>query len=558
MRRALCALAFVLAPAALGGCNDDGSETRRSVAELVGPQLAYLEPDSSLVVSVDLRYDGDNWETLKPVVERSLRAQRERDGSEDVPEDLDAWLEQVSRSAGLDFEDDLRPALDGHVVVGVTFPPRYPPPRNLDGVERLELAARRREERTVLVYRTREGDLRELVRRFGRQRLEPVPGHPDVAAIGDSIAVAGRDTLVVVDGGEDPLAAALDRAEAGAGFPAARLETARRDVDFADPFVLASGDLTLARELVEEPDLRRALREVPYLGAVERISAGLQVGGDDAAGRVKIATTGARLSPEELPVGPAGELALPKATGAAVGASRDQSRTTTFAAQVVRALYADSGFVAAVERAERDLGASFEDEVLRQFDCPSVSVFDNEDPAGPSFGARSCVRDPDRMRELLPELAPHLPSILTAMRGLGEEGLLGLLLVAPDAPLTPSALVDLAQIVVEPFGGAESRPEEDLYEVSDPTTQAIVPGVSSVVFGMIGDEFVVASDRETARSVARIETEELDREAASAIRLPLEMVPFAGSLPAFFSDLELTVAADPDATTVEARIGYAP
>ena len=604
MRFSLAALLGVVAFVPLAGC--DESESRSSISELVGPQLEYLEPDSSLVASVDLRYDGENWRHLEPVISRALELYREREDDASDPGDLDQTLQQLAQYVRLDFEDDVRPVLDGYLVVGFVEPPRvqlsermraialslagatYDPSRDVflappldggpgevvvrkrDGTPLRQEDARRLSEarqkvaegsapRMVVTYRTRDGDLGEVARKV--VRLEPVPGHANARSINSSLALVGDDTLVSVDGGDEDAAldAALDRAESGEGFPASRLETAQRDVGFADPFVLATGDLTVARRFVEEPNFRRAVREVPYLGAIERISAGVEVGEDEAAGRIEIATTGARLEPEDLPVGPAGPLALPKAEGA-VGASRDQSLTTTFAARIVRALFEDSDFVGAVERTERDLGRRFEDEVLRQFDCPSVSVFEGAELGAPGvqrFAARSCVREPARMRELLPRLAPHLPRILTAMQGLGEEGLLGLLLVAPDAPLTPSALNALAQILVKPLpGGDEASPQEDLYEAHD-----VVSGLPVVVFGMIGDDFVVASSRERARSVARTETEKLDEEAASALRLPLELLtPGDGDseevLSSVFSDLELTVAAEPSATTVRARLGY--
>jgi len=183
---------------------------------------------------------------------------------------------------------------------------------------------------------------------------------------------------------------------------------------------------------------------------------------DCVEARAQAATTGVELTADQLPLGPAGELELPITEDAIAGGSRDQSRITTFAGGVVRSMFADSDFVAAVEATERELGIRFEEEVLRQF-CPSVSVFE-PDPDAPlgiagRFAARSCLRDPERMRELLPKLAPRLPRILRAMRGLGGEGLLGLLMFAPDAPLSPGAL--LLQIGVEPLGAG--APEEQLY-----------------------------------------------------------------------------------------------
>jgi hypothetical protein len=129
------------------------------------------------------------------------------------------------------------------------------------------------------------------------------------------------------------------------------------------------------------------------------------------------------------------------------------------------------------------LGISFEDEVLEQFDGPSASVADE---AG-QFGAVSDVADPDRMPALLPEIAPRLPPILRGLEGLGSEALVALLLFAPDAPLVPGALPLLQS------GIDVRRLEGDLYVMS------------SEVFGLIGDRFVVPTDREWARRAAELE-----------------------------------------------------
>ena len=163
---------------------------------------------------------------------------------------------------------------------------------------------------------------------------------------------------------------------------------------------------------------------MPYLRALRRGSLGVDADDEGVEGTLRLVTDREELSERDLPVGPAGDLELPEGGADAVlGANRNQSYTTTFGAQVARALYADSRFVRAVERAEKELGISFEDEVLRQFDCPSVSTLEPPGERTPMrFAARSCVNDPDRMRELLPRLAPHLPAILNGLDALGPRG----------------------------------------------------------------------------------------------------------------------------------------
>jgi hypothetical protein len=79
-----------------------------------------------------------------------------------------------------------------------------------------------------------------------------------------------------------------------------------------------------------------------------------------------------------------------------------------------------------------------------------------------AFGARSTLRDPAAMRALLERIAPDLPGILAGLQGLGTTGLTGLLFVAPDAPLTPSAFGLLVAIEVHRLAGGGA---EQLYEI---------------------------------------------------------------------------------------------
>ena len=667
MRRSVVVATVVATGVLLGGCigRDDGS---KSVAHDVAPQLAYIDPGSSLVAVVDLDYEGENWARVRPLASRLLQAYRSRAAPAEalrVAPNLDGALEQLASFAGVSFKDDIRPVLDGRLVIGLTVPPRKPLPAALAEVERLMRGAvfdpsrrvfirpRRRampqlppsppppvqpsppprppssppripppptappsstappripgrvirrssgrpltqadvlryqraraaraqaaRPEAVLVYRTRDGDLRDLARKiFDQQPLRPVPGYGDAAQLGAGLAVVGDDTLVAAQGpdADKQLRGALRRQAERRGFPERALRAAETAAGGADPLVLATADLTLARAFVDETNLKRARAEVPYLRAFRRAGAALELEEKQARAVVRVVTDRARLAERDLPLGPGGEIELSRARGI-LGASRDQSRTTVFAAGVVRSLFADSRFVDAVERTERLLRIDFEEEVLRQFDCPSMSVFRpaSARPFGapsPRFGARSCVRDPERMRGLLPRLAPRLPRILTAMRGLGDEGLLGLLLVAPDAPLTPTALTEFAQIVVRPFKERERARRERLYELDglrQPAAGAppILPGPDRVVFGMIGDSFVVGSDRAMAREAATLETQEAPERGASAIRAPIGSLLNRGAgdrvdraLTDVFDEALVTFSATPRATTARVRVAYKP
>ncbi|HEX2085290.1 MAG TPA: hypothetical protein VHF89_06370 [Solirubrobacteraceae bacterium] len=510
-RRALLIAAILAALA--GGCGSDDEGAQTPVAGAVERQLGYLDPRSSAILVFDVRFDGPNWKRLREHAERGLAAYREAapPDAEDVPGSVDEALEELARDWGeLSFADDVAPVLDGHLVVGISIPPVE------EGAEPEELA------RTVFAFRTEGEGLERLVERLSGEKPKPHPDHDDVKLYAET-AVVGGDTLVWAAQASDEreaLDAAIRRAKDDGGFPADRLADAERRAGLDDPFLLAAADPTIARALVAEPNLRRALDEVPWLGAIRSLTGAVRIdeGGAELAGVV--ATDEQAVQDADLPLAPPGDLDLPR-SDAVAGASRDQSFTTTFLSRTVRALFADSEFAKAVEEAERDLGVRFEDEVLRQFSCPSMSEME---PGSQRFAARSCVRDPERMRELLPKLSEHLPRIIRTMQGLDEEGLITLLLIAPDAPLTPS-FAPVAQIQVEPAPQEGAAEEETLYEVTglrdNARSEIAGAGPDRVVFGMIGDAFVVASDREMARRAADFEGDRLDEPAASAIRAPL-------------------------------------
>lgn len=585
MRRLLLALATVAA-LALGGCGGDGGEggDEARVAGSVEDQLRLLDPESSAVVAVDLRYERRNWEHLRSVASRALRAFRDATPPEDrtgFPVNLTGALNMAASFAGLSFDEDVKPLLDGHLVVGVTQRPVPPLPRDVQALRRKpprELTASEQdrifdaqaeqadasEPRTVVVFRTRGKGLRRVVEKVAEgERPKPVEGHDDVVTI-DGVGVVGDDTLIFTEGVGDrgrALREALDRAEDGEGFPSARLADAEREAGLDDPFVLLAGDRTIARAWVEEPSLERATEDVPWIGAIRSVAGAVRLdeGGADLSGVVSTDPRG--LEDDDLPVAPAGELDLPR-NEHVTGASRDQSFTTTFLSRTARALFADSDFARAVGRAERDLGVRFEDEVLRQFSCPSLSQFD---PVSRRFGARSCVEDPERMRELLPKLSKHLPRILTTLQRLDAQGLVGLLLIAPDAPLTPS-FTRLADVVVKPFGGGDAA--ETLYEVTglrdDFGSELTQSAPDRVVFGLIGDTFVVGSDERMARAAAKLEGERLDEDAASAVRVPGSRFvdtgdddsPEAKALAAVLEELRATISADRSALRAKGRLDF--
>jgi hypothetical protein len=149
---------------------------------------------------------------------------------------------------------------------------------------------------------------------------------------------------------------------------------------------------------------------------------------------------------------------------------------------------------------ERELDLDFEEEVLKQFNGPSASLLS---PDG-EFAARSEVADPKRLSETLRRIYPNLGKIVQDLDSLRTAGLSILLLLAPDAPVSPSVLGD-SPVKVEPVEG-----EKDLYRISNlpqPDPSAGVPPEANfpeeIWFGLIDGVFVVASSEQRARDIAQ-------------------------------------------------------
>jgi hypothetical protein len=80
-----------------------------------------------------------------------------------------------------------------------------------------------------------------------------------------------------------------------------------------------------------------------------------------------------------------------------------------------------------------------------------------------------------------------------------------------------------------------------------------------MVFGLIGDAFVVATDEEMARRAAELDTATLDEGAAGAVRIPgADLLGLEGAegeaFAKAFDDLVATISADRDATVATARL----
>jgi hypothetical protein len=439
MRRLRVALLLICLGLA-AGC---GGEEKTTAS--LPTALDYVPRDAVAVAVVPTDLDGDQLQRLDRLLAPSLHGP-----GENSLRDIAAGF---AKEADVDFDREVAPLLGGDLVLAASG--------SVD------------EPSAFAALETPDGDkLQTLLRKL---RV----GADDARVDGDAL-------LVSLGAGGAGLDAAVERRKGGDGLGAAGFEKAFGDGARDDALVRVLGDpRATAKGLDVDAD-------VPWIQALESAALTLRLEDDEITARVRVATRPDGLRDEDLPLATGDD--SPEAgdvDGAIAAANRNQSRTTVFLAQLARKAYPNSDFVHEVEALEADLGISFEDAVLAQFNGPSASI---ATPGG-AFAAVSELGDPDAMRALLPRLAPRLPPILRALQGLGNRGLIALLLFAPDAPLVPGALPALiGDIAVRPLGARSG--DEQLYEITGLDEESEGPefAVPSVVFGMIGDRFVVATD----------------------------------------------------------------
>jgi hypothetical protein len=579
MRVGVAGLALLAALALVGcGGSDDGGGGAESAR--------HLDPRSDAVVALDLDYEGANWEQMRRLYQRVAESGELGEEAALAPS-LDAVLGLWAADVGLSFRDDVEPLLDGTLYAGIRVEPAEPlPPTARDVLERLDedatqfrgnsvryfdhdgrrmntaeveaaIEADDSEPLYTATFTYETGDPEALARVISKLRDEglrpqPVPGVEDAESLTDGVAVVGGDTIVAVVDQDGSFSDRLLRERLTASDGGA--EPPEHDGDL----IAVRAAPALLGAVLDRETLARAL-STEAGAALRGAEASVRLEEDAARADARVDFEG--IADDRLPLPPAGPIALPTGASIASGSS-DQSYTTVFLARLARELWPDSRFVQRVEALEQQEGLRFEDEVLRQFSAPSFTVMRPAPDGEFAFGARSTLSDPEAMRELLPRIAPQLPAILEALEGLGATGLTGLLFVAPDAPLTPSAFALLAAIRVSRLAGGA---DEQLYEVTGLDEQGFRPGPDRVVYGMVGDAFVVASSDELAREVAAMPTEP----AEAGTRLRVDAAVLLNEAAGVFADdgraatalldrLEASASAADGDITAEAELVWAP
>lgn len=437
--------------------------------------LRYFPQDAGFIATVPTDLKHEQYRRMRPL----LRALTGREDIEDVLRETftEDDFEEREGKESLVYARDIKPQLGGPFVTG--------DPRG---------GGRLPNESLFAIQARRPDRLPKLLQRMGLKRQG---SHRGAELYGNELAIDG-DVLLWAPG--KVLRAALDRRARGKGMALSEFQRRAGTEPSSDVLLTAIGD---PRGALREKDFR-PLKKIKWFAALRSFSVSLGFQGGDLVGELNVRTDPGELRAGDLPLAAGSESPrIVVRDGELTGASRDQSRTTVFLAQMAREVFAKSRFIRAVDRAERELDIDFEKEVLAQFNGPSVSAVD---PDG-RFAARSTVADPERMRRLLPGLRPHLPRIISGLQGLRTHGLVALLLIAPDAPLTPSfGSILSAAVKVTPLAdeGEKDRSEQlfritGLREANERFRQV---GPNEVVFGLIGDDFVVASNVSRAREIA--------------------------------------------------------
>jgi hypothetical protein len=350
-------------------------------------------------------------------------------------------------------------------------------PAGVPGVAILALEVRDEGKARTLLEKVfglrRAGELR------GADLYDQGPGRGGVTAALDGDALVVATTRVALE-------RALARHRGRAHLSAAAFRAATREAGPRDALVRAYAD---PRALLDV-HLLRPLMGVDWITALRSAGVALDLTGDTAELGVAL-NTDAGLRDRDLPLAVGRQLPrLVERPGEVAGASANQSQTTAFLLNAVRAAYPKSAFVRHVAAVERDLKIDFEREFLLQFDGPSASTVASDG----AFAARSTVRDPRRLAALLRRLAPRLPRLVLDLQALGSKGLSVLFLFAPDAPVaTREFSAGAIRVRTLPDG---------LYSIEGLTS----PSPPRIVFGLVGKVFVVASDEAHAREMATAPT----------------------------------------------------
>lgn len=359
-------------------------------------------------------------------------------------------LEQELGGEGVDFDDDIRPLLGNDAVVGIAEP------RSLlaDEVEGF-----------VAVLQTEDaGKLEDLA----QQDTESV-GEESGATLyrDDETFLAVKDDVLVISDSEDQLRAALEQREGDDRLREDDVEAAFEDL----PEDAAARIYGNVEALLEADPATATARRVPFVDALETFAATATIDDEAVAVDFALNTGDTELSAEQLPVAAGAEAPPVIGEEGEIGAGiRDLAQIVRFAESVGQAVAPEgfSEYQTAKRQIAQGLEVDLDRDLIEQFTGDMSIAIDLEG----NFAVRSELADPRRFERTLESLVRVIPSFAEGA-GFGEVG------------------------VARPRGG------EDFYAVA-------AEGGEGVVYGVVDDVFVLASDAQRAADLAAESPEQVE------------------------------------------------
>jgi Protein of unknown function (DUF3352) len=353
----------------------------------------------------------------------------------------DNLLQQFEQSSGgIDFEDDVRPVLGNPVVLGAA------------SVEAITDS----NDFVVAGKAKDEGALEDLVDKLGSEEVGEASG-ATLYQDGETFFAVEGDMLVSAND-ESQLKAALERADGDDHFDEAAFDDA---LDGLPDSALMRAYADLEAFLQNDPGSVDA-RKVKWIAALRTLGITARAGDDRIDVDFRARTEG-DLSDEDLPIAPGDEAPPIVEREGEIGVGiRDLAHIVRFGENAGQAID-PAGFgdyARAKQTIDKQLGVSLDDELIGQL---TGNVAASIAPGG-GYGVRAELKDPRAFERTLAKVADVLPSF------------------AEGAGFGPMRLS-------KPSGG------QDFYVLSR-------PGAGSVVFGIVNDVLVVASDARRARDLA--------------------------------------------------------
>lgn len=369
-------------------------------------------------------------------------------------------LQQRLEGGDVDFEQDIEPLLGNEAVVGIAEP-RSLLAEDVEGF--------------VAALKTEDADKLEDLARDGTEEA----GEAEGAALyrDDDTFLAVDDDVLVISDSEEQLRAALEQ----------RGEDDRlREDDVAEAFEDLPEDVPVrlygnVGALLEADPATATARRVPFVDALETfaVTASVEPGGEGVAVDFAL-NTGGELSGDQLPIAAGDE--SPPVIGQAgeIGAGiRNPAQIVAFAESVAQAVSPES--FAEYETAKRQiaegLDVDLDRDLIDQFTGDASVAID----LGGNFAVRSELANPRAFERTLERLARVIPNFAEGA-GFGE--------VAVERP----------------------RGQEDFYAVA-------AEGGGGIVYGVVDDVFVLASDAQRAGSLASEQAQQVEgAEGAVVVR----------------------------------------